>query len=336
MLGWDRPGPGIRRSGLDWVPEYPCPELAGKPEFPATALTRVPPLVGEGMAGPLFRFLRLGGFLAGLLLVAGCLRIPLNDATVFQPKDSVYPAIFAEPGADLEEVFFAGGDGTRLNGWYLTQEGAEQTVLFMGGYMFYLVQSRPYLDFFLRNDLNAFLWDYRGYGRSEGEPSVEDLLADARAAYQWLREEQGVAPAELIVHGHSLGSFPAAAVAAEEPVGGIVLESPLTSAEDWSKTILPWYLQPLLGFDISEDIGRADNRERASEWEAPVLLVVGEEDPITPVKMAERLFAEIPDPDKRLLVVEERNHDDLPEDPAFDEGYAWLRGEMAERAGRGD
>jgi alpha-beta hydrolase superfamily lysophospholipase len=285
------------------------------------------------MARPCFRTFCLGGLLPAWLLLSGCLRIPLDDGTVFQPKDSVYPAIFDEPGAELEEVFFAGADGTRLNGWYLRQEDAEQTVLFMGGYMFYLVQSRPYLDFFLRNDLNAFLWDYRGYGRSEGEPSVETLLADAREAYRWLREEKGVAPAEIIVHGHSLGSFPAAEVAAEEPVGGVVLESPLTSAEDWSKTILPWYLQPLLGFEISEDIGRADNRERAAEWEAPLLLVVGEDDPITPVKMAERLYAEIPEPDKRLLVVEGRNHDDLPEDPAFDEGYAWLRAQMAERAG---
>ena len=275
-----------------------------------------------------------GGLLAVLLLsLAGCLRIPLDDDTVFQPKDSVYPAIFDEPGADLEEVFFAGADGTQLNAWHLTQEEAGPTVLFMGGYMFYLVQSRPYLDFFLRNNLNALLWDYRGYGRSEGDPSVETLLADARAAYRWLREEKGVGPEAIIVHGHSLGTFPAAAVAAEEPVGGIVLESPLTSADDWAQTILPWYLQPLLGFDISEDIGRADNRERAADFVAPVLLVVGEEDPITPVPMAERLFAEIPYPDKRLLVVEGRNHDDLPEDPAFDEGYAWLLEQRAERAG---
>ncbi|NBC30944.1 MAG: alpha/beta fold hydrolase, partial [Spirochaetes bacterium] len=146
-------------------------------------------------------------------LLGGCVRIPVNEDTLFQPKESVTIGTFDHPEASLEEIFFESEDGTRVNAWHLSHPEARATVLLFGGYGFYLVQSRPYIDHFLEQGVNALLVDYRGYGRSEGEPTVAALKEDGLAAWETLTGDLGADPRTIVVHGHSLGTFMATYVA---------------------------------------------------------------------------------------------------------------------------
>jgi hypothetical protein len=211
-----------------------------------------------------------------------------------------------------------------LNAWYLTQPGAEATVLFFGGYGFYLVQSTDYLDAFLDHNVNVMMWDYRGYGRSGGEPSVATMKSDALRAYEVLQGRPGVSPETTILHGHSLGTFVASHVADERPVGGLVLESPITAPEDWTRTVVPWYLRLLLRFNIGEDVAMEDNRERLARIDAPLLLIAGGEDIVAPAALAESLHEAAGSAAKRLIVIEQGNHPDLMTFPQYHDGYEWL------------
>eukprot|EP00826_Nyctotherus_ovalis_P031212 TRINITY_DN2490_c0_g2_i1.p1 TRINITY_DN2490_c0_g2~~TRINITY_DN2490_c0_g2_i1.p1 ORF type:complete len:616 (-),score=140.52 TRINITY_DN2490_c0_g2_i1:408-2117(-) len=91
----------------------------------------------------------------------------------------------------------------------------EQTVIFCNpnaGYYeyFYDLQSQ-WLDFYTGHGLNIMLWNYRGYGRSEGTPSPNNLLMDGEAIVRYLRNERGVR--KIVIHGQSLGGTIASSLA---------------------------------------------------------------------------------------------------------------------------
>ncbi|PSQ67465.1 MAG: alpha/beta hydrolase, partial [Bacteroidetes bacterium QH_2_64_74] len=158
-------------------------------------------------------------FFASTFLVA-CSAIKIDEETVFQPKPSVTPETFNLDGVALDVQSISVADSVSVDAWYLTQPSAQATVLFFGGNGFYLVQSRGYLRALSRPPVNALLWDYRGYGRSEGSPSAETLRQDALAVHDSLVARPSVTPNRLLVWGHSLGSFLATYVASQRSVGG--------------------------------------------------------------------------------------------------------------------
>ena len=260
-----------------------------------------------------------------IVLLGGCVRIPVNEDTLFQPKESVTIGTFDHPEASLEEVFFESEDGTRVNAWYLSRPEARATVLLFGGYGFYLVQSRPYIDHFLEQGINALLVDYRGYGRSEGEPSVAALKDDGLAAWEILTRDLGADPRTIVVHGHSLGTFMATYVAEQRDAAALVLENPATSARDWTRTAVPWYLRLILSFDIAESIEAEDNLGRIPTVEEHLLVLTGGEDMVTPSEMAEELReAATAARSRDLVVIEEGSHPDLHQFEAYGAAYRRL------------
>ena len=143
---------------------------------------------------------------------------------------------------------------------------------------------------------------YRGYGGSSGRPTEMGLVEDAAAAYAFVIARY---PAERIVlWGESLGSAIALALAAEKPVGHIVLEAPFTSAADVGARYL-WFLPVRL---FLKDQFRSDLR--IGKVTAPVLVVHGEDDAIVPVTLGERLYSLIRAP-KRFVRIAGAGHNDL-------------------------
>ncbi|MFO8065238.1 MAG: alpha/beta hydrolase [Spirochaetota bacterium] len=265
-----------------------------------------------------------------LTLLGGCVPVPINEDTLFQPKESVTIGTFDHPEATLQELFFESDDGTRINAWYLSHPEPRATVLFFGGYGFYLVQSRPYIDHFLEQGVNALLIDYRGYGRSEGEPSVGALKDDGLAAWEMLTAEFGIDPRELVIHGHSLGTFMATYVAEQREAAGLVLENPATTARGWTRAAVPWYLRLILSFDIDESFEAEDNLERIATVGEHLLVLAGGEDMVTPSEMAEELYAAADSAQSRdRLLIEEGSHPDLHEFDAYGTAYRRLIDRLA-------
>lgn len=255
------------------------------------------------------------------VLLGACTTIPVDEADVFQAKATVTPETFGVPGMTLTPVFFpAAGDSLQLNGWWLRQPDAEGTVLFFGGNGFFLVQSQGYLDAFAELPVDVFLFDYRGYGRSEGSPSVAALKADALAAYAFVTDSLGAAPERLVLHGHSIGTFLATDVGAARAVAGVVLENPITTPERWADHLVPWFLDPFISLDLPETLTGESNLAALRRTASPVLVLAGGADVITDPAMARELAGVRPEA-TRLVVVEEGGHNRLFDDAAWTEAY---------------
>lgn len=255
------------------------------------------------------------------MFLVACSSITIDEETVLQPKPSVTPETFGLEDVSLEVLSIPVTDSVSVNAWHLTQSSAEATVLFFGGNGFYLVQSRGYLRALTRPPVNALLWDYRGYGRSEGTPSAAALRNDALAVYDSLVARSAVDPERVIVWGHSMGSFLATHVAAERPVGAAVLENPATNVEDWTSHLFPWYLRLFLGVEVDSALKEDDNLMRVRQLDVPLLVIGGEDDPVTDPEMARRLHAEAASDQRQLVLVEEGGHNGLYDAPAVQEAY---------------
>lgn len=110
-----------------------------------------------------------------------------------------------ELGLDFEKVFFKSSDGLMLSGWYIAAKGMESTVLFCHGNGGNMMHSLDTINILYNLGVNCFIFDYRGYGNSEGKPSEEGTYLDVKAAYKWLTEKKGISPDDIIVFGRSLG-----------------------------------------------------------------------------------------------------------------------------------
>ena len=136
-----------------------------------------------------------------------------------------------ELGLDFEQVVFETADGIRLSGWYVPAEDSDFAILFChgnGGNMMHRLDS---INLFYNLGLSCFIFDYRGYGESEGRPSEEGSYLDAAASYKWLTEEKGLSPDDIIIFGRSLGGSVAAQLASRVEAKALVVESAFNSYE---------------------------------------------------------------------------------------------------------
>src|ERR671918_1940473 len=153
-------------------------------------------------------YLRSLSFVALSLLPAAC---RIEDQFIFYPSATIEQTP-RRVGLDFEDVFFATRDGLRLNGWFVPHRQARSTLVWFhgnAGNISHRVENIKLLHDKLQ--INIFIFDYRGYGRSEGRVSEEGTYLDAEAALDFVRSQLGVEPRKIILFGRSLG----AAVAAE-------------------------------------------------------------------------------------------------------------------------
>jgi pimeloyl-ACP methyl ester carboxylesterase len=263
---------------------------------------------------------RTSAFLALALLLSSCLTIPIEEDGVFQAAATVTPGDFDVPGLSLDTLRIPVADSVTLDAWWMRHDDPRATVLTFGGQGFLLVKSRATLEAFAAQRVNVLAFDYRGYGRSGGEPSVEALKRDARVVYDTLVTFDGVDPARLVVHGHSMGSFVATDLATVREVPALVLENPATDIEGLTSALVPLLLKPFVRFDVAEPLRGESNVERLRTLPDVALLVAaGEEDQITPPDLARDLYEKAPTEQKTLVIAPGRGHNDVTSSDAFGE-----------------
>lgn len=192
----------------------------------------------------------------------------------------------------FEDVTLTTADGVKLNGWYVPQANAKLTILFCHGNAGNIGHRFEKLLILRDLGVNIFIFDYRGYGRSEGWPSEQGTYNDALAAYDWLRREKPITPEQIVAQGESLGCAVAIELARQRPVGGLVLESGFASIPEMARAVYPW-----LPLHLICQI-RYDSLSKIGSVKAPLLSLHSREDEIVPFSQAERLFAAAPGPKK--------------------------------------
>jgi pimeloyl-ACP methyl ester carboxylesterase len=207
---------------------------------------------------------------------------------------------------------------------------ASLTVLYFGGNAFHLDQhGAQVLDALAPCGTDITMFDYRGYGRSSGVPTIATLKDDALRVFDDVNARH---PGRVVLHGQSLGSFVAAYVAQQRPaVRGLVLESTATNVRDWGNARMPWYVWPFVRLEISPELQGIDNVAAVAGYAGPALVLEGEDDNITPPRLAQQVYAALPSPSKQLLLVAGAGHNDVLSNARVAPVYCAFIGRLAVR-----
>jgi fermentation-respiration switch protein FrsA (DUF1100 family) len=203
---------------------------------------------------------------------------------------------------EAEEAVLNTADGERVIVWHVPPREEQPVFLYFHGNGGSLRWRDERFRALIADGSGLVALSYRGYGGSSGRPTERGLIEDAAAAHAFAIARY---PDERIVlWGESLGSALALALAAEKPVGSLVLEAPFTSAADVGARHY-WFVPVRL---FMKDQFRSDLR--AGKVMAPVLVVHGESDAVVPIMLGERLYGLIQAP-KRFVRVAGAGHNDL-------------------------
>ena len=220
-----------------------------------------------------------------------------------------YPTkqVFGDPktiGLDFQDLFLVTEDDVRVHGWFVPATGAQSTLLIFHGNAGNIGDRLPWIELLHKLKAGVLIVDYRGYGRSGGDPFEEGLYRDASAAYAWWSSERGSKGEKLVLLGESLGCAVAVDLAVRVAPAGLILQSAFTSAWDMAKTLFPLgLLQPLAGvhFDSAAKIRRIT---------CPKLIIHGDQDEIVPFRLGKKLYELAPQP-KSFYEVPGAGHNDL-------------------------
>jgi fermentation-respiration switch protein FrsA (DUF1100 family) len=241
--------------------------------------------------------------LAGALgLLAGC-EDGVERYLLYFPTRAL-DATPATYGLPFEEVWFQAADGVRLHGWFVPARGARATLLWLHGNAGNIGHRVHNLRLF--HDalgVHVFLFDYRGYGLSEGEPSEAGLLKDAEAAWRLLQARPDVDPRGVVLFGRSLGAAVAAELATRVEPAALILETPFTTLLDMGRHHY-WFL-PVRWLVRS----RYDTLGAIRRVRVPVLVLHGDADEIVPFDMGEQVFAAASEP-KAFYRIPGASHND--------------------------
>jgi uncharacterized protein len=248
-------------------------------------------------------------WLPAAALLAGCI-----EGAFFHPDRRSYhrPADF---GLSAQDVLFTTADGSRLHGWWLPSAGpARGTVIHAHGNAANIGNHLPLVAWLPAAGYNVFTFDYRGYGRSEGRPTLAGVVEDLLAAQEAARALPGVDGGRLAVLGQSLGAATAVRAVARDARGVrlLILDAAFASyrgiARDAATTSV--LLRPLLPIALPGLPGEAEDPLAAMATLAvPVLLLHGSDDELIPPAHSERLYAAAPGP-KELLRIPGGGHMD--------------------------
>ena len=236
-----------------------------------------------------------------------------------------YPSqgFFADPkdyGITYESFSFKTEDGIKLNAWILHQslrKTSKGTVLFFHGNAENLTSHWRHLGWMTEQGYDVFIFDYRGYGDSDGKPTPaglhKDALAALKEAYAWHLLNRG---REFIVYAQSLGGTVALDALPDFPnknrISLIVADSTFASytkvgADKLASSWITWPLIPLAY--VLLDNSRAPENKIKFLSPVPLLVIHGTNDTIVPMKFGEDIFARANEP-KTFWTIENGRHGD--------------------------
>ena len=245
------------------------------------------------------------------LLLAICLYAGVTALIYFQQSSLIYhPAIAgknltATPqhiGLAFEDVELVTEDKVRLHGWFIPSDNARGTLLFFHGNAGNISHRLDSIAIFNRMRLNVFIFDYRGYGQSQGRVTETGTYRDAESAWSYLTGTRGIEANKIIVFGRSLGSSIAAWLASRHSPAALILESSFSSVPSMAQRLYPFVpVKWLAKFSY-------DTRQYVSTLACPLLVVHSKNDEIIPYAEGRLVFDAAP-ADKQFLDIRGGHND---------------------------
>jgi len=256
--------------------------------------------------------------IAGLVILCLMLFRWFEHSQVYLPTRALETA----PEKGSYEDFFLSVDGKRVHCWFFPARditprntGRNELAFLMchgnGGNISHRLE---YVEVFQSVGVSTLLFDYRGFGQSEGKPGEEESYRDAQSAYHWLVNEKKFQPQNIFAFGESLGGGVASELAIREKLGGLILQSTFTSIPDVGAEIFPWLpvrLLSTIGYKTNDKLPRIG---------VPVLVMHSPADTFIGFHHAEKNFAAARDP-KLFWKIEGDHNDPISSAPErFKEG----------------
>ncbi len=304
------------------------------------------------MDGPTI-WMKVWPIVRGLVFVLGGFAVLLylgQDKVIFFPiRLPGPPALPSVPGQVWRNVTFATADGSMLHGVYVEAAtgtpggavagpadpatpsggigrsegpggapGRRRVLLYSHGNAGHLGFRFPRIAALVAAlPLDVFIYDYRGFGASQGRPTVAGAIEDGEAALRWLQTERGIGPERVILYGESLGTGIATALAASrlDRIAGLVLESGFRSLSWRAGRRFP-IIGPLV---LTRDLPSTDI---LPAYQGPLLVIHSRDDEVIPFADGEALLAACPTPHKHHLWLEGVGHNDpVWELPAYRDAW---------------
>ena len=263
--------------------------------------------------------------LTGILVSLLCVYAGVLVTLYFTQRSLLYfpETIHTTPAAaglpQAEEVTLTTSDGEHIFAWHVPPRDGKPVILYLhgnGGALHYRVERFTRLT---NDGIGLVAVEYRGYGGSSGSPSERGLIADAEAGYAFAAARYPTQ--QIVLWGESLGSGVAVALAAEKPVGRVILEAPFTSAAAVGAKYY-WYVPVRL---LMTDQFRSD--ARIGKVTAPLLILHGVKDQVVPYAMGEHLF-DIANKPKHIVRFLDGGHEDLDKNGALIAVGRFLAGDL--------
>lgn len=207
----------------------------------------------------------------------------LQSQMVYHPQKTITQTP-KNVGLPFEDVTFTTEDNVSLHGWYIPADDAEATVLYFHGNAGNISGRLQTIQLLNSLGLNVFIFDYRGYGKSEGHPTEEGTYKDAQAAWDYLVSEKNVKSNDIVIMGRSLGGAVASWLAARNNPAVTVLESTFTSAADLGADLYSWLpVRWMMKFDYK-------TMENIKQIKSPIFMAHSVDDGVVPYHHGKALF----------------------------------------------
>ena len=234
----------------------------------------------------------------------------IHNSLIFYPSKEFISSP-GQDGIEHEEVFIKTSDGEKLHGYFLPasikaglKPASTKIVIYLHGNAqnvsaWYLapVEIQKHVP------VNFLLVDYRGYGKSTGNPSIEGVITDAQAMYKYLLDK-GYKSENVSIYGRSIGGAIALELGSQEKVKSIVIQSSFTSLKEIAKELFPFIPNNLVKNDFW------NSQELIQKIKIPLLISHGDRDEIVPISHSYKLY-ELANEPKKLIVLKGATHNDI-------------------------
>lgn len=237
--------------------------------------------------------------LGGLYLVVCVLFYALQARVLYFPSDQMGPTP-AHVELRFDDLTLTTEDGVKLGAWAI--EGGRPWVLYCHGNGGNIAGRLEIIALLHGMNASVLVFDYRGYGRSEGAPYEQGLYRDAEAAWKYLTDTLHIPPEDIVIWGESLGGGVATWLARRHPPRALVLQSTFTSVVDMGQHVYPWLPVSLLCRN------RFPSVDRVGAIACPKLFLHSPTDDLIPYDQGRRLYEAACEPKKRVDLEGGHNH----------------------------
>jgi len=229
---------------------------------------------------------------------------------IFEEKFIYFPQKYPQGPYDqarsipnLRDCWITTQDSVRIHAWFAPAESAKATFVVSHGNAGNISHRYLLLHSLQRHGFNVLMYDYRGYGRSEGTPAEDGIYKDGLAAYDYAVSLPEVKRERVFLWGTSLGGAVAIEVATHRRATGLILESTFTSAKDVARIVYPFL--PVQFFIHT----KLNSIEKIRTLAIPILFIHGAHDSIIPIGLGRKLFNAANEP-KDFYEIPNADHND--------------------------